>query len=365
MRLILLALLPFLLLQPVAAADPESASATGHSTYAAHAAEVTDYIQQTFLDAKTGVYLKARSNPRPDWVWLQSVMFADLIAASHADHDRYAPLLEQYFTALDIYWDAQATIPGYEPAPTQGNGHDKYYDDNAWFVIALAEAYRDNHDPRYLKRAEETLRFVLSGWDDELGGGIWWHERHKDGTKNTCANGPAAVGCLKLAEIEQDQTKRDALVAEARRIVVWTSNALQDTDGLFDDRKVVASGEIKRGKLTYNSALMLRAYLELYRASGDEADLTEAKRIGKAADWFIDQQTGVYRDPLRYAHFMVEADLDLYQTTGEAYLYDRAKRNVDQWYANWQSEKPDDMMTSACLARVLWLISATAPSNAD
>ncbi len=357
MRFAFLLLISCAFIHQAQAADPEPATIADRASYATQAAEVTDYIQQTFLDPKTGVYLKARSNQRPDWVWLQSVMFANLIAASRADHDRYAPLLENYFKALDIYWDAQAAIPGYEPAPTQGNGHDKYYDDNAWFVIALAEAYRDNQDPRYLKRAKETLRFVLSGWDEELGGGIWWHELHKDGTKNTCANGPAAVGCLKLAEIEKDETKRAAWIAEARRIVKWTCEALQDTDGLFDDRKVVATGEIKRGKLTYNSALMLRAYLELYRVSGDEADLHEAKRIGKTSDWFLDREGGIYRDALRYAHFMVEADLDLYRTTGETYLYDRAKRNVDQWYANWQAEKPDDMMTSACLARALWLIS--------
>ncbi len=167
------------------------------------------------------------------------------------------------------------------------------------------------------------------------------------------------MGCLKLAEIEKDASKRANWIAQARRIVKWTCDALQDSDGLFDDRKVVATGEIKRGKLTYNSALMLRAYLELYRVSGDEADLNEAKRIGKAADWFLDSEQGIYRDALRYAHFMVEADLDLYRTTGEAYLYDRAKRNVDRWYENWKTEKPDDMMTSACLARALWLISET------
>ncbi len=332
-----------------------SGRAADANPYAVKAAEVTDYIQQTFHDPKTGVYLKAKSNPRPDYVWLQSVMFANLIAASRADHDKYAPLLEDYFTSLDIYWDDQVAIPGYEPAPTKGNGNDKYYDDNAWFVIALVEGYHDNHDPRYLERAEQTLRFVLSGWDDEAGGGIWWHERHKDGTKNSCANGPAAVGCLKLAELKQG-ADRDELIERARQIVKWTCDALQDDDGLFDDRKVVATGEIKRGKLTYNSALMLRSFLELYRATGNEADLDEAKRIARAGDWFLDRETGVYRDALRYAHFMVEADLDLFQTTKDEYLRTRARQNIDHWYDAWKTEKPDDMMTSACLARVLWLM---------
>jgi hypothetical protein len=31
--------------------------------------------------------------------------------------------------------------------------------------------------------------------------GIWWHQAHHDGSKNTCANGPAALGFLRLARL--------------------------------------------------------------------------------------------------------------------------------------------------------------------
>lgn len=94
MRFALLMLILLAFAHQSQAADPESATTTNRCRYVTQAAEVTDYIQQTFLDPDTGVYLKAKSNPRPDWVWLQSVMFANLIAASRADHDRYEPLLE-------------------------------------------------------------------------------------------------------------------------------------------------------------------------------------------------------------------------------------------------------------------------------
>ncbi len=220
------------------------------------------------------------------------------------------------------------------------------------------EAYETNRDPRYLKRAGETLQFVLSGWDEEGGGGIWWHQLHKDGTKNACANGPAAVGCLRLAKFRKGIAAA-ALVGQARKIVAWTVGSLEAEDGLFDDRKVVATGEIKRGKLTYNSALMLRALLGLYRATGDREYLDQAKRIAKAADWFLDRRTGVYRDAVRYAHFMVEANLELYRTTKEEYLLTRAKKNVDAFYEKWQAKPPDDMISSAAIARVLWLMSET------
>jgi hypothetical protein len=337
------------LLLAVAGATP----AAEPNQLAHRAREVTQHIQENFFDPQSGVYFRSMSVRKPDYVWLQSVMFSNLVAAARSDPTTYGPLVQNYFAALDRYWDAQAKIPGYEPAPTRGNGNDKYYDDNAWLVITFLEAYETNRDPRFLARADETLKFVLSGWDEEIGGGIWWHQRHKDGTKNVCSNAPAAVGCLRLAKFrEADAT---ALRDRAQKIVAWTIDALQAEDGLFDDRKVVASGEIKRGKLTYNSALMLRAVLGLYRSTGKKEHLEQAQRIAKAADWFLDRKTGVYRDAVRYAHFMVEADLELYRTTNEEYLLERAKRNVDAFYKRWKAKPPDDMISSAAIARVLWL----------
>ncbi len=326
--------------------------------YAAKAREITDHIQTTFYDPKTGVYLKSLTIQKPDYVWLQSVEFANLVAAARAEPKTYRLILEKYFAALDGYWDEKVKIPGYEPAPTRGNGNDKYYDDNAWLVITFLEAYETNHNPRYLARAANTLKFVLSGYDAEAGGGIWWHQSHKDGTKNACANGPAAVGCLRLARVREGAAAK-TLVDQARKIVEWTQAKLQDKDGLFDDRVVVASGEVKRGKLTYNTALMLRAILGLYRATGEKRYLDEAKRIGKAANWFLDSSTGVYRDAVRYSHFMVEADLELYRTTGEPYLLARAKKNADAMYAKWKEHAPDDMISNAAIARVLWLMAET------
>lgn len=341
----------------LACAGATPAAETG--PYARRAREVTEHIQKTLFDPRTGVYFRSLSTRQPDYVWLQSVMFSNLVAAARAEPAAYRPALDAYFQALDAYWDPKVKVPGYEAAPTQGNGNDKYYDDNAWLAIAFLEAYETNRDPRYLARADETMRFVLSGWDEAIGGGIWWHQGHKDGTKNACSNGPAAVGCLRLAKFRKDEAATAALVDRARKIVAWTVGALQAEDGLFDDRKVVASGEVKRGKLTYNSALMLSAMLGLYRATGEGAYLEQARRIGKAADWFLDRKTGVYRDAVRYAHFLVEADLELYRTTKEPYLLERARRNVDAWYEKWKAKPPEDLISNAAIARVLWLMSET------
>jgi hypothetical protein len=316
------------------------------------------YLQKTYWDATRGVYTKSARDRTPDYVWREAAAFSALAGASRHDPQTYRPVMDRFFRSLDQYWDTKTPVPAYEPAPTKGNGHDKYYDDNAWVIITFAEAYQVTGEKAYLNRAIEVAQFVASGWDDQLGGGIWWHQAHKDNSKNTCANGPAAEGYLQLARfLPPDEAK--PWVQAALKAVDWTREKLQDGDGLFDDRVIVASGEVKKGKLTYNSALMLRSELGLYRATGRQEYLEDAGRIGKAADWFTDKRTGVYRDPLKWSHFMVEADLELYRATGEEYAMRRARTNADAYYSAWKKNPPEDMMSNAAIARILWLLADT------
>ena len=333
-----------------------SAPLPGSVDYADEARQVIEHVQQVFWDPARGVYTKTAEVRTPDYVWRQAAAFSALLGAARHDPTTYRPILERHFHGLDAYWDSKAPVPGYEPAPTRGNGHDKYYDDNAWLVITFLEAFELTHDRAYLTRAQETARFVLSGWDDKLGGGIWWHALHKDDSKNTCANGPAAVGFLYLARVGPSSEAAQWLEA-ARKTVEWTTTKLQAPDGLFEDRIIVATGEVKRGKLTYNSALMLRANLDLYRQTGQTNYLNQAKRIGKAADFFCNKQTGVFRDPLKWSQFMVEADLDLYRTTHEPYLLSRARTNADAYFAAWKKSPPADMMSNVATARILYLLA--------
>ncbi|PWU19203.1 MAG: hypothetical protein C5B50_07065 [Verrucomicrobia bacterium] len=324
--------------------------------YGAEARKVMEYVQKTFWDSAKGIYTKSAQDRTPDYVWRQAAAFSALVGAARHEPQIYRPVLAQHFRGLEAYWDAKVAIPAYEPAPTRGNGHDKYYDDNAWLVITFLEAYQLTGERAYLTRARETARFVFSGWDDKLDGGIWWHQSHKDDSKNVCANGPGAVGFLYLARLGPAGEAPGWLQA-AEKAVTWTTAKLQASDGLYEDRVIVSTGQVKRGKLTYNSALMLRAYLGLYRQTGRSEFLDQAKRIGKAAAWFCDKQTGVYRDPLKWSQFMVEADLDLYRATHDEDLLHRARTNADAYYAAWTKEAPADMMSNVGTARILWLLA--------
>lgn len=337
------------------AASDQDATTGAHDTdsYADAADAVMESIERELLDGATGGYAQARDKREPEFMWGNGVMFSALVAATRHDPEKYRPRLDRFFASMDRYWDNKARVPGYEPSPTPGNGNDKYYDDNQWMVITLTEAYELTGDAKYLERASQTLRFSLSGWDDQLAGGIWWHEGHKDASKNTCSNAPAAVACLRVARFVEPVDHVDW----ARRIVSWTSTHLQDKDGLFFDNVRVADGHVAKFKMTYNSGLMIRANLGLFRATGDRRFLDEAVRIGRACDSLVDAKSGVYKNTLRFTHLLVEADLELYRATTDETFLRRAKRNGDAALERWKTSPPKELIEQAAIARMLWLLA--------
>ncbi len=327
--------------------------------YREEAHEVMSDIQAKYWMPQAKRYAKKPDSKEADTVWGAGVMFSALVGAARNEPDHYKTLLNSFFEGLNGYWDSKAPVPGYEPAPTSGNGHDKYYDDNAWLAITFFEAYQLTYQQQYRRRAEETLDFVLSGWDDTvLNGGIWWHELHekKSRGKNTCANAPTAVACLLSAKKPLHVAMTDSRIAWAKKITQWTTSNLQLENGLFAD-SIGMDGGMNRAQLTYNSALMLRANLGLYRATLDARYLTEAKRIGKAADGFMNSEKTAYRDAVKWSHLMVEADLALYRATHEEYLWERAKKNADHYYQQWKEHPPEDLISVASIARILWLMA--------
>ncbi len=243
---------------------------------------------------------------RPAFMWGCGVELSALVAAAKADGKTWKPRLHDYFTGLETYWQNANGISGYNvlPAPSPP---DRYYDDNEWIVIALCDAYDLTKDKAYLRRAEETQQFVMSGEDEKVGG-VYWREEKK--SKNTCSNGPGLVGALRLYQV----THKRAYLDDALRLYLWTNEHLQDADGLYFDN-VNADGKLEKMKWTYNTALMLRANCLLHKITHDKAYLTEAQRIAKASEaHWIRAETGGIGDPGMFAHLLSEAFLALNQS---------------------------------------------------
>jgi hypothetical protein len=257
---------------------------------------------------------------KPSFMWTCGVQLSALAAAAPSEPVWKTRLLD-YAQALDRYWAASHednSIGGYDVLPVP-KPLDRYYDDNEWMVLALAEAYDVTADPALKVRAERAMQFVLSGEDKKLGGGIYWREQEKK-SKNTCSNGPAIAAALRLYQI----TRRPEYLVTARRLYIWTNAHLQDTDGLYWDN-IKLSGAIEKTKWSYNTALMLRANCLLYQETHEKPYLEEAQRLARAAEaQWVKPDTGAIADGGKFAHLLSEAFL---------YLSDQETdpNNVQHW----------------------------------
>ena len=214
---------------------------------------------------------------RVAYLWPTSGVFSAVNALLKATGDnRYLELLEEkILPGLEHYYDSLRRPPCYQSYITAAGNSDRYYDDNIWLAIDFCDLYRMTGKPEYLEKSAEVWQFVLSGWDDNLGGGIYWCEQKK-GTKNTCSNAPASVLALKLFEATRDSTYFRLGI----RIYNWTKTSLQDpADHLYFDN-IGLAGKTDTRKYTYNSGQMLQSAAILYRLTGGESYLVEAQQIG-------------------------------------------------------------------------------------
>lgn len=340
------------------------------ASYRAKAEEVTDFIQARFYDPSTHLY-KPSVPPGPDdlpteYMWGNGVQFTALTSATHYDPAKYGKPLKEFTAALNKYWDETGPVPGFKDTYFPKPDAARYYDDNAWLVLGFVEAYEVTKEKSYLDWARRTQKFVLSGWDDKMGGGIYWREDKQ--TKNTCANGPSAAAAMKLYLVGKDKDQLDW----ARLIVDWTGKTFQDTDGLFWDN-IRLDGRINKRKWTYNSALMIRSYTLLYQAGKDQKDLDAARRIADAGlkQW-TDPATGGFTDNARFNHLFSESLLRLYDATKDIRYLNAVRRDAafahryvrdpkGGYHNTWRkmthpADERKELIENASAARLFWLL---------
>ncbi|HEY0074323.1 MAG TPA: glycoside hydrolase family 76 protein [Abditibacteriaceae bacterium] len=347
---------------------------TAQANYKAKAEETMNFIQANLYDEKAKLYhpavpLKEKELPY-DFMWGNGVQFSALVGATRHNPQKYKPLMYAFAEGLKKYWDAQAPIPGFDAYFASPTDDDKYYDDNAWLVLGFAEAYELTKDPMFLDWARRAHKFVLSGWDEKLGGGIYWRPDQK--SKNTCVSAPAAVSALRLYHLgDKDQLQW------AQRLCTWTNNTLQDKDGLFWDNISTEAkniGQIEKTKWTYNTALMLRANIGLYKVTKDAKYLLEARRMADAGlkKW-TDPQTGGFADEAKFNHLWSEALLELYEATKDLKYLNAVRRDADfawryvrdpnggfwnKWRkGNRSGDERKTMIENAAPARLFWLLA--------
>jgi len=256
------------------------------------------------------------------YLWSYSALFSavNALLKCHAGGSRrgssWFPVFGNVLKGLACYRDAVREPAGYQDLPISQRVSDRYYDDNCWVAMEDINGYENTRDPGLLANAEETYRFIASGWTDELGGGIYWCEQKK-ATKNACSNAPAAVVALRLFRHCGNRRYMD----DARRLYEWTRQALQDEDGLLFDH-VGKDGTIDPTKYTYNAGAMISASCLFHECAGGREYLQEAERIAEASlrHFGFQQAPGVVLLPSVNVWFnavLVRGLMDLYAINGD------------------------------------------------
>lgn len=363
--------------QPVGAAvllalGVAASGVPAQANYEQKAIEATDYIQRAFYDPGAKLY-RPTAPLKPDGLpyevmWGNGLQHSVLTFATKYEPEKYKPILYDFSESLQKYWDKDAPIPGFDAYFSSKTDDDKYYDDNAWLVLSFAEAYDATKDARFLDWAQQTQKFVLSGYDDKLGGGLYWHQQKKE-SKNTCVSGPAAAAALDLYRVTSDKTDLE----QAKQLYNWTNANLQDKDGLYWDN-INLNGEIGKAKFTYNTALMLRNNVELWKVTNDQKYLDEARRVADASLEYWTRAGGNFGDDPKFNNWLCEALLLTYQATDDVKYLNAVRRHADYGYRrgrdlsdggywnNWSavSHAPDErktMIENASAARIFWLLA--------
>ena len=316
------------------------------------------------------------------YLWPYSSMLSATTALLKTEEkEKYQSKLQQsILPGLEEYLDTLRLPIAYQSYCNWAGFSDRFYDDNIWLAIDFCDLYELTQKAEYKEKAEQLWKFVISGWDTELGGGIYWCEQKRQ-SKNTCSNAPAAVLACKLYKITHEKHYMKQAVA----IYEWTKANFQDSsDYLYFDKSTL-DGEIDSTKYAYNSGQMLQAASLLYKTQGDPKYYKDAENIAQAA---IEYFTGNYtvkggtiplfkNNTNWFTTVMLRGYVELWTIDGNDNYTDVYRQNMDLmlkqaadenglYSKDWSGENQEDkkwLLDQASLVELLATLSAINNQN--
>ncbi|RFZ84395.1 hydrolase [Mucilaginibacter terrenus] len=213
------------------------------------------------------------------FLWPFSGVFSatNALMKSPALKAKYKTYQDSLVMGIEQYRDTVRKPAGYQAYPVNFEKADRYYDDNGLVGIDYMESYFNTKNPIYLQRAKNVFKFILSGWNDDVGGGVTWLEGHKD-QKPACTNGMATLTALKIYQGSKDKY----YLEQGKRFYSWMYKTLRDTTTGIITNDVKLDGKQNRTFWTYNTGSLIEAAVLLYQFTGQKQYLQQAQQL--AAD---------------------------------------------------------------------------------
>ncbi|MFD0794516.1 glycoside hydrolase family 76 protein [Mucilaginibacter litoreus] len=315
------------------------------------------------------------------FLWPFSGVFTatNILMRGHGLKAKYKPYQDSLVIGIEQYRDNRRKPPGYQAYPVKFEKTDRYYDDNGLVGIDYMESYFNTRNPLYLQRAKEVFQFILSGWNNDVGGGVTWLEGHND-QKPACSNGMATLTALKIYE----GCKEPYYLNQGKRFYNWMYTTLRDSSTGIITNDVKLDGKQNRTFWTYNTGSMIEAAVMLYKFTGEKKYLEQAKQLALSSyiyysnlphskdlklhidvPWFVTVlfrgYEALYRIDHNYKYLAaIEHDLNYaWQNSRDKYGF-----VTKSWLPHEkQLEKPKWLLDEACIAELyarLYLLKSKA-----
>ncbi len=280
------------------------------------------------------------------YLWPYSGTFSAVNALFEATHDKkYKKLLDsRVLPGLEEYFDTQRVPNAYSSYIRTAPASDRFYDDNVWLGIDFTDTYQMTQEQKYLDKAQLIWKFIESGTDSILGGGIYWCEQKKE-SKNTCSNAPGSVLALKLFKATNDSSYFE----KGKKLYEWTQRNLQDSaDYLYFDN-IRLDGKIGKAKFAYNSGQMMQSAALLYQLTKNPIYLKDAQNIAKECFnyFFTDFTPATNEEAFRmlkkgdiwFTAVMLRGFIELYQRDKDKTYINAFNKSLSYAWDNARDEK--------------------------
>jgi hypothetical protein len=243
-------------------------------------------IQKNFYDEASGYYLivldpskrETKDGHLRKYTYLWAICALYQAANEMEKLDPKASLRVPLLKIMNDYYDPAPPKPGYSDYIMKLKPGERYFDDNQWIGITALDTYARTKQKSDLALGKMMYDFMMTGYDQVLGGGIYWKEGSTS-SKNTCSNGPGVLVALQMYQA----TKNKAYLDTALKIFNWTNLKLQTPEKLYYDNIKTKDGRLDKPVLSYNTGTMLEANIYLYEITGDKKYLTEANAIADSS----------------------------------------------------------------------------------
>lgn len=171
-----------------------------------------------------------------------------------------------------------------------------HYDDQAWWGLALVDAYDWTGNQDYLNMAQSIFDDMTNGWDDlRCGGGVWWA---KTGSyKNAITNELFLSLAAHLANRVTDPALQVSNVAWANREWQWFSQSgMINPQNLINDGLTTSCQNNGQTTWTYNQGVILGGLAELSQQNPDPALPQAAQNIALATISLLTDANGILHE---------------------------------------------------------------------